>query len=121
MIEQALKNRISDLAAGRVYPVIHPADPVLPLLVYQRVSSLSDHSHDGPALQTARFQVASWGADYADARRLADQVKTRLDGWRTPGIASLLTGEWDDQDELTQRWRVLTDFLVSYVHTESES
>lgn len=122
MIEQRLKERVSDLVGGRVYPLILPGpEPSLPALVYQRISTSKEHSHDGPGLQTARFTISVWAETYSEARAVAHRVSERLDGWRTPGIASLGAGEWDDKDELTGRTRVLCDYLVSYVNTEGDS
>lgn len=121
IIEKAIVQRISSTVAGRVYPVIAPASPVLPYVDYQRISTANDHSHDGPGLVTARFQFSVWGSSYAEMTDTAELVDLRLDGWTDPGIASLAAGGWDDVDETTKRFRKFLDYLISYVKAGDDS
>lgn len=120
IVEKVLVARIR-LAVDRVVPIVAPETPQLPYVDYQRISTSTDHSHDGPGLVTARFQLSVWGANFAEMIETSAAVDIMLDGWRAPGIASLAAGGWDDVDEETKRFRKFLDYLVSYTKGTDDS
>lgn len=78
------------LVADRVYPLVVPQDVAMPAVAYQKVNSERIGVHGtsgGPGFGVAgwartRVQVTCHAEEYADARALADAVRTGLDGFR---------------------------------------
>lgn len=124
MIEKALVE-LAEGVVARVYPVLLVQSPELPAVVYQRISTVRDHSHDGPVgLVSARFQFSCWAESYAEAKALAADLRVALDGFkgtvagtRIDGIFS--AGEHDDFDQEPQRFRVIADYVAWWAEEDS--
>lgn len=127
MIEEQLVTLISDdadiaaLISDRVHPLVLPQLPLLPAIVYQRISTRDEQSHAGPGLVVPRFQFSCWGATYKSARTVYAALDALLDGYRDANMAVLAAGARDDEDETTRaeqdlgRVRVIADYFVHHV------
>lgn len=71
------------LQGARLYPNTLPQDATMPATVYQRVSTGTDYSHDGPLeLQHARFQFSCWATDPLTAMSVVSALGAALSGYR---------------------------------------
>ena len=76
-VEAALKAspEIFALAAGRVYPLRLPQNPVLPAVTYQRTDSSPDNTLLGYGSENVVLTVNSLASVYGDATELALAVR----------------------------------------------
>ncbi len=114
------------LVADRVYPTKLPPSPVLPAVVYQRISSTRTYSHDDapgtPDWVTVRMQFSCWAdgdSGYDVATDVGAQVVAALSGYRgTMGSvrvgAALVELDDDDFEPDTARWRRRVDVMISH-------
>lgn len=114
---------LSALVGARVYPLVLPQDAEVPAVVYQRVSAPRVHAIGGASfLASPRFQFTCWGATYASAKAVAEQVIAALDGVlgsigeedEAPQWFAQLDNDLDDYDEATGRYRVIVDVIVTH-------
>lgn len=80
MIEAALKDRISALFAGNVFPDVAPEDAPLPYATYQQVGGAPVQfvGLDVPSKRNARVMVRVWATTRLQASQLARQVEDLL-------------------------------------------
>lgn len=110
------------LAERRVYPAVIPQDAPYPAVAYQRISTVRDLAHDGPAgMALARFQVTCVAETYAQARALANAVRETLDGFRgemsgTTVHECAIENDVDDYNEVAGTWEVRADYMI--LHNE---
>lgn len=80
MIEAALKDRISALFAGRVYPDVAPEGAATPYATYQQVGGAAVQfvGLDVPSKRNARMMVRVWATTRLEANNLARQVEDLL-------------------------------------------
>ena len=73
---------VFSLVGTRIYPVNQVNDPVVfPLLVFQRISTISPKVLVGTTgLEAARFQIQVWSDKYSETKTVANAVKVALDG-----------------------------------------
>lgn len=127
MIEDGLYSLLSsnaDVAAlcgTRIYPLILPADPVLPCITYQRISTVPQYTMDGPTgFITARVQIDLWADSYSSAKALASAVQAVLDGFTgtlSNGVLVLdirIDGALDAYEKDARLYREQTDFIVQF-------
>ena len=92
--------------------------PVLPALVYQRVSTVRDAAYDGaPEFVEARFQIDSWASTRVTARATARAVSAALLGYRglMGGVAVAIPRQavdFDSFEEDTRLYRVTAEFII---------
>ena len=86
-IEETLYSRlhedptVSGLVDDRIYPVNQVPSAELPMLVYQRVSTVPFPVLSGTtSLIAARFQISAWSESYSETKVLSTAVVTALDG-----------------------------------------
>lgn len=118
------------LAAQRIYPLRAKQGETRPQVVYQRTSSIPDHTLDGPiAMATARYQVDGWAKDIDVAVELADAVKFKLDGYSgeveygddSPQASVQFKGiffdgrDFEDYDEAAKMYRASRSYLLNYL------
>lgn len=128
MIEEQLTALLETFGVP-VHPLVLPGpDPVLPAIVYQRITGVDDHSHDGPGRVRARYQVSFWGATFKAALDLYEAADAVLDGFRSPeGVTIMASGTYDDEDESTRGLRPMGfsrrigDYVVNYAKNSEES
>lgn len=116
---------VSSLVGNRVYPAVAPQKPEVPYIVYTRISSAREHSHDGASgLARPRFQFDCASRSYIGAMELSNAVRLALDAFQgtmggSGGVdvhAVFIEDEQDSyDDELKLYWRSL-DFIIW--HTE---
>lgn len=67
----------------RVYPKKLPENPVYPAIVYHRISTVREHSHEGSSnLAAVRIQFDIYARTYVAARDAAEGLRSVLDGFR---------------------------------------
>lgn len=126
MIEDAIRARliasaeVAALVAERIWPMKLPQGPVLPAVVYQRISTTTDgvamESPVGPV--RSRVQITAWAGTFSGARALAEAVQIGLNGWSgTAGgesvrLARLVNWLDDYEPGPPERYRVISDFYV---------
>lgn len=101
------------------YPLVLPRNANIPAVVYQTIDTPRIRTHDsGPAaLAAPRFQLASWGKTYTQAKSVAKQVRLAFDGWvdKSAGLrvdVGSAENEIDDLDDITGLWRVISDVIL---------
>ena len=114
LADTAIAARISN----RMHAVKLPQKPVLPALVYTRISSNRGyHSEGQDSLASPRFQLDCWDPDVKGSRELAADVRKRLSGHKGAAGSETIQGAFlaDDNDlydfELDAH-RVQMDFIV---------
>ena len=113
MIEQsvlaALKGSPAATSAGdKVYALLLPDGTGYPAVTYQRISNVPVYSILGPSgLDQPRIQVDCWAETYAEAKTLAGEVRTAMEG---AGFKGRLITDADDLDETVGAYRVTMDF-----------
>lgn len=91
---------VTALASTRIYPLYARQTAVKPFIVYQRISSVREHSHSGPSsLARPRFQFRCAANTYGEARQLADAVRGALDGYKGT-VASVEIGSITFENEI---------------------
>jgi len=112
-----------DLQSTRVYPVELPQGAVLPSTVYQQVSGIPEHSHNGrTGLERARFQISHWANRACDAVAVAVQTNVALDAFRgvMGGSGGVRVGRCARVNRIMDRhpemrlYRVIQDFMFWY-------
>lgn len=127
MIESALLQQltanidVTALVETRIYPVVWPDTPVFPLVTYQRISTVTQSVFSGPlSMATVRLQIDAWGAGYSDAKAVAEAINKALEGFQgtlpdgTRVDDIILDSQFDLFDSPSLRFRVSSDFLISY-------
>lgn len=113
---------VTVLAGQRIYPMRALQTAAKPHVVYQRISSVREHSHDGPSgLARPRFQFRCVASSFSQARQLADAVRVALNGYkglvggvRIDGIIFQNEIDTDDValDAEASTFSVLQDYFV---------
>lgn len=108
---------VAALVSARIYPRKLPQNPTLPALTYFRVSTLSEFSHDGPALEGPLFQVSVWSKSAEQAQQLALAVKRAANGFRgfVGGVeigGTFLRNHFELYEDTTEIYHHPLDFRV---------
>lgn len=70
------------LVADRIYDQRRPQNPVYPCIVFLRISTPRDITHDGPSgLASPRFEFDCYALDETAAGQVADAVRLALNGF----------------------------------------
>jgi hypothetical protein len=105
-------------AADRVFPMKVPQGEELPCITYKLISDPGEPTHSGPSsLRHPRFQLDCWGNNYLEAATLADEVISRMDGYKglmggTLVHASFLEDARDNHDPETGRHWLSVDVII---------
>ena len=124
-IEEALsaylnsKTELIDIVGDRIYPIVLPQNPTYPALTYFKVSGLALHDAD---IAYPRFQLSSWGEDYADVKTLAAAVKEVMQRFKgimggTGGVKVsqvVYENELDLYDSVTGIYHIPADYKIIY-------
>lgn len=101
---------ISALVVARVYPLRLPQKPLMPAIVYMKVTGRRFTHLRGPAsLARPRYQLDCWASTHDGAVELGTLVRQRLDGYNgtwsdggspaiTMDVSALLDPEQGDRD-----------------------
>lgn len=104
----------------RIYPGKAPQKVTTPYVVYSKISSPRDHTHDGASgLCKSRIQVAIFSEDYLEVKQVVDSVREALDGYKgtSEGVridSCLLINEQDLPEPTMEQ--VSLDFQI--IHNE---
>lgn len=120
-IEQGIVTYLKarNVAGGRIYPVNIPQTPAnTPLITYQRISTVQDYAHSGPTnIEVVRVQFNVIATKYSDAKSMAEDLKTALDGY-SGAMGAVNVGvvfkanELDDRDPEADLYRVIIDMII---------
>lgn len=126
-LEAALFDRLSDFAGllidGRqvpVYPVVIPQAVQNPAIRYQRVGAGRPHHMGGDdGLVSVRMQIDCYGADYNEARKVAEGVRLALQNWSGAGgiDVAYLENERDEDERETKSIRTMLEFEIWFRET----
>jgi len=117
---------ITAVTSTRIYNMRAPDNPTFPLITFQRISNIREHTMSGEQakLTDTLVQVDCWAREssgLAVVRQLAINVRLTLDNYR--GTASgvdvqgiMSQNESDSWDETTEVYRVMQQFKV--IHRE---
>jgi hypothetical protein len=65
--------------ASRIYPVTMPQGAALPALIYSKISSVPEYTHDGSSGGVeSRLQISCLGTTYAQVKQLSVNVKKAM-------------------------------------------
>ncbi len=68
----------------RIYPVHFPQTTIMPCVVYQRIDTPRDLTHDSSGatgdLAHPRIQIEVWAETYEDGKEITDIVRSALNG-----------------------------------------
>ena len=119
MIEESFVILLADLAP--VYPAYLPERADRPAIVYRRISTNRELTHDGPnGLAEARFQLSAHAGTHPEALDLARAIRDRIHGRRggvtTDGIILVaVENELDLGFEPdAEGWEYTLDAIVHY-------
>jgi CubicO group peptidase (beta-lactamase class C family) len=107
---------VVDQIGARIYPALLPEDETLPAVVYTQISHNETYSNSGSCYSRLRYQIDSYAATLADARRLDDTVRAVMGGWRgrwgkwTVIVFQRNTGVERMENEST--WRISSDYVM---------
>lgn len=123
-VEDAIFSRLSGFAGlaaligTRIHPDTLPQEEPLPAIVYQRISTVHHHTHDGPSkLAAPRFQLTVWAETSKAARAVARQIFLALEGFKgtVSGVridAGLIDNELTDRDPETEEFRRIVEVFI---------
>jgi len=103
---------VSELVSTRIYPGALPQAAIYPAIRYQRVDTVRVYSKAGyEGDSRPRLQIDCWAETYLEAKRLADAVRTAMDGF--PEFA-VCENEQDgyEPDPAPPVYRVILDFSI---------
>jgi hypothetical protein len=114
---------ITAIIGERLYPNVAPQDAVKPTLVYQLIDAQHIASRSGSSnLARSLFQFTCEAETYAEARELADAVRTAYEDYRNDAIlqmrvdGALIINELDEYSEMHATHVVRLD--VAFWHSE---
>lgn len=112
---------LSTMVGGnRVYPVHLPQATDYPAITYQKISDVGEPNlAEVSRIRTARMQIDTWAEVPADAWKLADHVRTQMDGFQgtVSGVrfaASMIDSETDLYEDAIEKFRVTVDYEIVY-------
>ena len=119
MIEESFVSLLADLAP--IFPAYLPERAGRPAIVYRRISTIRNLTHDGPdGLVEARFQFTAHADTHPAALDLARSIRSRIHG-RTGPIAAddialvIVENELDlGYTPDAEGWEITLDAIVRY-------
>ncbi len=81
---------IAALIGDRYEPLVVPQDMLRPAVAYQRATTGTEYSHDGPSKPDyPTIQLTVEGRNYAEAKQVAKLIRGKLDGFK--GMMGMLS------------------------------
>lgn len=109
---------LTALVDYRIFPAKAGPTATTPYCTYQIIHPQRFYTHQGfTGLVRYRVQISCLADDPDTARDVATQVVAAMEGWpaANSSVGSCFhDGDFDDHDELTERYHVPIDFLVHY-------
>jgi len=131
LIETALmtyllaQSGITDIVDTRIYFVKAPQDVAKPYIVFFKVTSPRDHSHDGgTGLANPRFQFSIFSTTYGEAKNIATAVQTALQGYTGTmggdGGVYVTAVTYEDENDFYENETKLFHVAVDYAFWHEE-
>lgn len=103
----------------RIYPSLLPQDPVLPAVVYHRISTPREFELQNSFLPHPRFQFDCWAEDFQRAKAVGEQVRLALDLYKgLMGDYTVQTVIIEDEMDLYEPerglWRSMVEAVIWY-------
>lgn len=125
-LEQALTTHletdgaVAGFLATKIYPIMVPQSAVAPYGSFQLISVVVLYAHDGPGPELLRVQIDIYALTHAQARAIADAVRTRMEGFRgTMGGAGgvkiggvFMDSQADFWEAEARVYRITTDWFL---------
>ncbi len=126
-IEQAIKKElmaasgVTGLISTRLYYVRAPQNVTKPYVVFFKVSSPREYSHDGASeLARPRFQFSCFATTYYEAKQITEAIRVTIEAFSgiMGGDGGVEVGscfcinESDIYEEDTQLFHVAVDYLI---------
>lgn len=117
-IESALKEHLSPLVGGRVYPLQLPSTPTLPSITYQRIDTapMLHRGNPNPDFGRPRFQLDGWASTFGNAVTLRGQIRGQMATFSQtdePRVdVALLKDDRDIFESTPGRWRCSLDYHI---------
>ena len=115
------QSTLSALISNRLYALRAPQKVVYPFVIYQRISTERNLTHDLTAsgLTTPRIQFDVYGKTYKSALEVMDVLRETLQGLSTTMsgvmVQSVLPAlEMHDVEPDEEYYRLTVDYLISY-------
>lgn len=131
-LETALVNHlendagVSAVVGTRIYPNVAGQTVSMPFIVYHRISTPREYTHDGEnPLSNPRMQLTMVASTKSAAKDLANQVRFSLAGFKGTMGGSLPVGgafcenEWDKYEDQIKAFSYRQDWII--YHTEDLS
>lgn len=86
---------LSTLVSTRIYPDVLPENPVLPAVVYRRISAAEvaqTHEATPAGLARPRFQIDCWATTSTGAEAVGEQVRLALEGYQNKSADPRIDG-----------------------------
>ena len=110
------------LVSTRVYPFNVPEGVTLPCVVFYRIDTPRELTHDtsglGSTLSHPRFQIDAWATTLSSVKAIGEQIRAALSGKTgtlASGVtinASLIDGERPSYEPETKLFRNSFDFVI---------
>lgn len=102
---------LSEIIAGRVYPVILPQGVTFPAITYQVISDVPESDLDGDSeLRNLRVQVNCWSEGYAECKNISAQIRAAMDS--AVGFSAIRSGGRDNYEATNHLHYSMMDFSV---------
>ena len=102
---------ITAIAGARIYAIEAPPETLAPFVVWQRITSAIEKTHDGADTQDILVQVSCYAETYAATCALREAVRTALDLGDAEG-RTLLRDTRDSKEQERDLYRSDIDFDV---------
>lgn len=128
-IEEALFKELSEdatlsaLIGTRIYPTKKPQKATVPCVTYRRISHQDYHAFGADAeVETARFQLDSWGNTKTEATTVANAVLGALRRWMQEAVDGGDTKVYDCRrvnqtdlyDDALEQHNIAQDYIIDY-------
>lgn len=111
---------ITDIIGARIYYQKLPEDPILPAIVYNRISSTRSRTHDGDSdLSKPRIQYSIWGSTPINVMALADAFEDEFKSFSgTAGsstvYATIVENRLSMIDPESKFYHIPIDLMIQY-------
>ena len=109
-MEETLQAMLSSQLTAGVWPIVPAQGVDYPHVTYQGVYSATNNVLTGaPPINQTRLQIDVWSRTYAEAKSIANQITTAMQGW---SVQNWQIGTQDLFESAVHIYRVKMDFSI---------